>query len=77
MLTNTSRGCSLTKILVHTQQKNFEKSQKIPRFFFENLKNRRLYLGVNNPSISVFKSFFIRKILVYVKKIRKKSEKFQ
>ena len=38
---------------------------------------RTPYFGVNNPSISVFKSFFIHKILVHkkIQKNPKKSEK--
>ena len=74
-----SRGCSLWKILVHPpkNQKNLKKFPKNPRIFFWGFKILTPYLGVNSPSISVFKSFFIHKILVHQKnpKNLKKSEK--
>ena len=46
------------------------KIQKNPSFF-RGFKIRTLNLGVNNPSISVFKSLFIYKILVHQKKSEK------
>ena len=59
-------------------EKKSENNSKIPKIllceFCENL-NRIPYLGVNNPSISVFKSFFIHKILVHPKKSGNKSGK--
>ena len=46
-------------------QNRFRKFQnKSKDFFFENLKSVN-YLRVNNPLISVFKSFFIHRILVH------------
>ena len=59
-------GCSLKKI---------RKIQKKSKFLFLGFKIRKPYLRVNNPSISVFTSFFIHKILVHPKKSGKKSEK--
>ena len=59
------------------KSKKSAKSENNPnnkKIFFWGLKIRTPYLGVKNPSILVFKSFFIYKILV-PKKIRKKSEK--
>ena len=60
------------------------KSEKNPRIFFEDLKFETL-LRVNNPSNSVFKSFFSYRFLVHqkkfeksekIRKIRKKSKNF-
>ena len=62
-------------------QKKSEKIQKIPKKNSKNLKNPSFFWGfkiritnlrVNNSSISVFKSFFIHKILVHPKKSGKK-----
>ena len=72
------------EILVH--QNKISKNPKNPKEkksqnskdFFENLKIRTPYSGVNNHPISVFKSFFIHKILVHQKnteKIRKNPKK--
>ena len=57
---------SLQKILVHPPNK----SEKIQGFFW-GFKIRTPFLGVNSSSNSVFKSFFIYKILVHQKKFRK------
>ena len=67
------------QIFVHQKKisKNPKNLQKIQGFFL-GFKIRIPYLGVNNLSISVFKSFFIHKIRKNLKnpeKIRKKSEK--
>ena len=73
-------------ILVHQKKTNLKKSEKIRKIrekskkskeFFEDLKIRTSYLGLNNPSISVLKSFifFIYKILVHQKKISKNPKK--
>ena len=70
------RGCSLKKILVHPPKKIRKKSQKIFGFF-RGFEIRIPYLGVNNSSNSVFKSFFIYKILVHQKKISKSPQKLK
>ena len=65
------------EILVHQNKisKNpKEKKSQNSKDFFENLKIRTPYSGVKNHPISLFKSFFIHKILVHQKK-RKKTEK--
>ena len=71
---------SLMRGVVHSKKsayipkkskKSEKKIQRISRGFII----RTPYLGVNNPSVSVFKSFFIHKIPVHHKKIRKKSGK--
>ena len=70
------------KILVHQNKnsKNRKKIGKIQRFFW-GFKIRASYLGVNNPSISVFKSFFFiksshtQKNKEKIKKNPKQSEK--
>ena len=73
-----TRGSSLKKILVHPQ-KNFRKipkqNPKNSRIFFWGFKIFHLILGVNNSSNSVFKSFFIHKILVHPKKSGKNPKK--
>ena len=56
---NLARNCSL--------KKNPKKIRKIQGFFW-GFKIRISYLEVNNSSNSVFKSFFIHKILVHPKK---------
>ena len=66
-------SCSTEKIMgLFTQKnlKNLKKSKKSKEFFW-GFKIRIPYLGVNNSSISVFKSFFIYKILVHSKKSEK------
>ena len=76
-------GCSLKKILVDPPKKSeySEKNKKIQGFFW-GFKIRLPYLGVNNSSNLVLKSFFIYKILVHKKrvsknqKITKKSKNF-
>ena len=64
-----SRACSLTKILVHPRKK----TRKNPKFqgFFLGFKIFTLYLGVDNSSNSVFKSFLFIKSSYTKKKIRK------
>ena len=52
------------------KSKKSEKIQKIKCFFLV-IKIRSPYLAVNNSSNSLFKSFFIHKILVYPKKSEK------
>ena len=63
------------KILVHqTIFRNIRKIQKIQnkfKDFFWGFKIRTPYVGVKNPSISVFQSFFIHKNHRTPKKIRK------
>ena len=58
---------------IRKKSKKSEKSEKIRKIqgFFWGFKIRTPYLGVNNSSNSVFKSFFIYKILVQQKKISK------
>ena len=46
-------------------QKKFRKFQNKSKDFFWGFKISTHYLGVNNPSISVFKSFIIHKILLH------------
>ena len=52
-----------------------EKNPKNPRIFFLGFKIRIHYLGVNHPSISAFKSFFIHKVRKKNRKNPKKSQK--
>ena len=62
------------EILVHQNKisKNpKEKKSQNSKDFFENLKIRTPYSGVKNHPISLFKSFFIHKILVHQKKTEK------
>ena len=54
-----------------TTPKKSPKNPKKSKDFFEDLKIRIPYVGVNNSSNSVFKSFFIYKFLVHEKKFRK------
>ena len=70
-LKSSTRGFSLKKVLV--DPKKSEKNPKNSRNFL-GFKIRTPYLGVNNPSISVFKSLFIHKILVHPKKSEKNSK---
>ena len=74
MISLKPRGRSLKKKPRTSSKKNRKKSKKFQGFFL-GFKIRTPYLGVNNPSISVFKLFFIHIILVHQKKIRRKSEK--
>ena len=60
-----------TKNNPRTHPKKLQKLQGL----FLGFQIRTPYLAVNNPSISVFKSFFIHKILVHTKKFRKKIRK--
>ena len=53
--------------LKKTEELLTKKNPKNPRIFYLEFKIRKPYLGVNDPSISVFKSFFIYKILVHPK----------
>ena len=55
--------------------KNPNKIQRIQGIFLGGFKILSPYLGVNKPSISVFKSVFIHKILVHPKKSGKHPEK--
>ena len=48
-------------------KENPKKNPKNPRIFFRGFNIRIHYLGENNSSMSVFKSFFIHKILVHLK----------
>ena len=87
----TLRGCSLKKKSSYTppppKKKKIRKIRKKSKDFFWGYRISIPYLGVNNPSISVFKSFFIHKILVHPKnpdknpkqskKIRKNPKKKQ
>ena len=74
--------CSLKKILVHPK-KNPKKIPKNPKIFwkiqrfFGGFEIRIPYLGVNNSSNSVFKSFFIYKILVHQKIFSKIPQKLK
>ena len=74
-----SRGCSLKKILVQTPQKNPKNPKKIQKIqeFFKGFKIYTTYLEMYNPSISLFKYFFIHKILVHPKNSGQKSKKIQ
>ena len=70
-------SCSTEKIVgLFTQKnlKNLKKSKKTKEFFW-GFKIRIPYLGVNNSSNSVFKFYFIYKILVHQKENPEKFEK--
>ena len=64
---------SYTKKKISKNPKNLQKIQG----FFLGFKIRIPYLGVNNLSISVFKSFFIHKIRKNLKKSEKSDKKIQ
>ena len=71
------RGVVHSKKSSYTPQKKSEKNPKKIFGFFRGFEIRIPYLGVNNSSNSVFKSFFIYKILVHQKKISKIPQKLK